>query len=177
VRVIEKVISEHGPSAESCGILGRIYKDLYKEGGAAAAGNLNLAIEAYRQGFRIEPTDYYPGVNAVNLLIQKGTPDAEREAADLAPLVAFAVARKGGAASSDYWDVATVLELALIGGDRETATEALPRVLALADAEWKAKTTADNLEMLERLRRDREDTTYLMDAIEALRTRQAELAG
>ena len=87
------------------------------------------------------------------------------------------VARKGGAASSDYWDVATVLELALIGSDPETAAEALPRVVMLADADWKAKTTADNLEMLEGLRRDREDTTYILDAVTALRARQAELAG
>jgi hypothetical protein len=56
-------------------------------------------------------------VNAITLLVEKGDTTALAEADRLVPLVSFAVARRGGAASSDYWDLATVLELAAIGND------------------------------------------------------------
>ena len=36
----------------------------------------------------------------------------------------FAVGRRGGLSSRDYWDRATVLELAVIGGDEATASRA-----------------------------------------------------
>jgi hypothetical protein len=47
------------------------------------------------------------------LLIEKGDDEPIKQAQQLIPLVSFAVARRGGASSSDYWDLVTVLELAL----------------------------------------------------------------
>ena len=40
--------------------------------GAIADGYLEQAIDAYKKGFECEPVDYYPGVNAITLLLQKG---------------------------------------------------------------------------------------------------------
>jgi tetratricopeptide (TPR) repeat protein len=149
-RLLEGLIKERGPDPETLGILGRVYKDRYKEaaGSFLAQGYLNEAISAYTRGFEADPRDHYPGVNAVNLLIQKGTSDALKEAERLLPLVSFAVARRGGINSSDYWDVATVVELACLGGDWAMAGHGLPRALVMSITPWMLRTTRDNLVML-----------------------------
>jgi tetratricopeptide (TPR) repeat protein len=179
IRILEDLLKKRGESAETYGILGRIYKDQYKEakkkGNLRAAALIDKAIEVYTRGFECEPADYYPGVNAINLLVQKGTKEAQKEIERLTPLVSFAVARRGGAASDDYWDLATVLELALIGRDYESAEGVIAKVLDAAKASWMAHTTADNLILLLGLRKDNEDTTKLEETIEALRERAAEL--
>jgi MAP3K TRAFs-binding domain len=176
--ILEDLLRKRGASAETYGILGRVYKDRYKDAKQkkrrSSAGYLDKAIEAYTRGFECEPIDYYPGVNAISLLLQEGTDEALKEAERLTPLVSFAVARKGGATSSDYWDTATVLELALIGRDETVAFSVLPRVLANADALWMVKTTADNLEMLKDLRVKKEDTSSLEEIINELREREKE---
>jgi len=181
ISVLETLLQERGSSAETYGILGRVYKDQYKETKQAkkrmADGYLEKAIDAYTKGFECEPVDYYPGVNAITLLLQKGTEDAIERAEKLTPLVSFAVARKGGASSNDYWDLATVLELALIGRDEKMAMSVLAKVLVNAKAAWMVKTTVDNLDMLKDLRKDKEDTTTLSEIVAELRKRENELKG
>ena len=119
--------------------------------------------------------DYYPGVNAITLLLQKGDEDAIAEAEKLTPLVSFAVARRGGASSSDYWDLATVLELAVIGRDEKMAMSVLPKLLISAEASWMVKTTADNLDLIKDLRKEKEDIKVLKEIIVALRNREKDL--
>jgi tetratricopeptide (TPR) repeat protein len=181
ISMLEALLQERGSSAETYGILGRVYKDQYKEAKQAkkriADGYLEKAIDAYTKGFECEPVDYYPGVNAITLLLQKGTEDAIERAEKLTPLVSFAVARRGGASSSDYWDLATVLELALIGRDEKMAMSVLAKVLVNAKAAWMVKTTVDNLDMLKDLRKDKEDTTTLSEIVAELRKREDELKG
>jgi tetratricopeptide (TPR) repeat protein len=154
--ILEKLVKEKGADPETLGILGRVHKDRYAElnkaGDLMASAALDEAIEAYTKGFESDPRDYYPGVNAVNLLVQKGDADALKEAARLVPLVSFAVARRGGASSSDYWDLATVLELSAIGGDWALATRVLPKVLNAGKASWMIDTTMKNLNLLKAAR-------------------------
>jgi tetratricopeptide (TPR) repeat protein len=152
LKLLEGLIEARGPDPETLGLLGRIYKDRYKgaEGSLLAQGYLDEAIAAYTRGFEADPRDHYPGVNAVNLLIQKGTSEALKEAERLLPIVSFAVDRRGGIKSSDYWDVATVVELACLGGDWTTVGQGLPRALVLCTKTWMWRTTRDNLVMLRR---------------------------
>lgn len=182
ISVLKDVLDRHGGSAETYGLLGRIYKDMYREAKEShpleAEAYLDQAIEAYTKGFEVEPADYYPGVNAINLLLQKGDDESLKRVEYLTPLVSFAVARRGGLRSTDYWDLATVLELAVIGRDEELAHRALARVLTAATAAsagWMPKTTADNLEMVRGLRKGKEDTTTLDRVISALREKEREL--
>jgi tetratricopeptide (TPR) repeat protein len=181
IRVLQELVQKRGPSAETYGILGRVYKDQYKEAKAAkkamAAGYLDEAIDAYTKGFKCEPVDYYPGVNAITLLFQKADEKAIEEAEKLTPLVAFAVARRGGASSSDYWDLATVLELAVIGRDEKMAMSVLPNLLVHAEASWMVKTTADNLDLIKDLRKEKEDIKVLKEIIVELRNKEKELTG
>ncbi|MCX7109035.1 MAG: TRAFs-binding domain-containing protein [Proteobacteria bacterium] len=175
--IIEKLVKEKGGDPETFGILGRIHKDRYKElkqkGSIMAEAALDDAIDAYRKGFESDPRDYYPGVNAVTLLIQKGGEDALKEAQRLAPMVSFAVARRGGASSSDYWDLATVLELSVIGEDWKMAVRVLPKVMASAKAAWMIQTTLDNLLLVKAVR----DTAELNGIIPELQARFEELNG
>jgi tetratricopeptide (TPR) repeat protein len=174
IATLENLAATTGDSAETYGLLGRIYKDRYRsavERGdrLQAAGFLDQAIGAYTHGFEAEPADYYPGVNAISLLVQKDTDEARAEVDRLVPLVTFAAVRKGGAESSDYWTVATVLELAIVGHDEQLAARVLPRVLTTPADSFMLTTTADNLAMLLERRRDTEATGFLEQAVAALR--------
>jgi len=182
VRMLDDLVKLRGPDPETLGILGRVHKDRYRDAKAAnsiiAAAALDDAIDAYTRGFEADPRDYYPGVNAITLLIDKATPEAMQQADRLVPLVAFAVARRGGPTSSDYWDLATVLELACIGNDWPTAARVLPRVIAAARESFMPKTTADNLALLKQARsRQGQELSQVDELIAALRERWSELAG
>ena len=156
LRILQNLIAEKGADPETLGILGRLHKDRYKElkkkGSIMADAALDDAIEAYTKGFESDPRDYYPGVNAITLLIEKGDADAMKQADRLVPLVSFAVTRRGGGSSSDYWDLATVLELSAIGNDWGMAKSVLPKMLAASKASWQIKTTWDNLFLLKSAR-------------------------
>jgi tetratricopeptide (TPR) repeat protein len=72
-QVLLKLIEDRGPSSETCGILGRVYKDQWddatKSGNAfLARGYLDKAIKMYLQGFEADWRDAYPGVNAITLM-------------------------------------------------------------------------------------------------------------
>ncbi len=174
IRILDKLIEQHGESAETCGIFGRIYKDQYttakKAGDPRAPAYLDQAIDLYSRGFKAEPTDYFPGVNAINLLMQKGTEAAQKEADALTPLVAFAVTRMGGEQSSDYWTLASCLELAVIGRRYDEASAVLPRVLTAAEDNMMLETTINNLLLVEQLREGHEDVSPLKTIIAGMRT-------
>ncbi|MDY7102300.1 MAG: TRAFs-binding domain-containing protein [Actinomycetota bacterium] len=169
-RVLEEVIEEHGPSAETYGLLGRIHKDRFEaavESGDEEAADVHLdeAIEAYTNGFEADPRDYYPGVNALTLLIRKGTPESLAQANELVPVVRFAVGRRGASGSSDYWDVATALELAVIARDERTATRAAVKMAGLDARDWMYETTIRNLGFIREAYED-DDPASWMAAIE-----------
>lgn len=150
IEILQAVIDRYGASPETCGILGRCWKDAWDEAADpdAKALALDRAIDAYGEGFAADPRDYYPGINLATLLLNRGTPaDLDRLGA-LVPVVQFAVARRGGLGSRDYWDRATVLELAVIGGDEATARRAKAGVLADEPPGWMPGTTARNLRLL-----------------------------
>ena len=180
--ILEKLVKEKGADPETLGILGRVHKDRYAElnkaGDLMASAALDDAIEAYTKGFESDPRDYYPGVNAVNLLVQKGDAEALKEADRLVPMVSFAVARRGGASSTDYWDLATVLELSSIGGDWTLATRVLPKVLAAGKVSWMIETTMKNLNLLKAAReRDGQAPAQLDQMLGYLQKRHQQLQG
>ncbi|MEX0926951.1 MAG: TRAFs-binding domain-containing protein [Dehalococcoidia bacterium] len=151
--ILQAVIRENAPSSETYGILGRVYKDEFEEALRAGQQNraraaLDEAIEAYKTGFEVDPRDYYPGVNLATLLLRKGTPEALKELEQVRPVVSFAVTRRGGIQSADYWDVVTVLELSAMGEDWQTAKRAAGKAVLIADAPWTLRTTARNLRII-----------------------------
>lgn len=167
------LIAERGASSETCGLLGRVYKDRWQAARAQgetarARGLLELAIDAYLQGFEADWRDAYPGVNAVTLMALKDAPDPRQAA--LLPVVAYAVERRIAAGAADYWDYATRLELAVLACDAAGAAAALAAALAHVREAWEPETTARNLGLVAASRQQRgEDTTALDAVIAALR--------
>lgn len=153
IELLRQLVDEYGPSPETNGILGRVYKDIWQEatdrgetGKAEAA--LNAAIKEYDEGFDADPRDAYPGINLLTLLLRRGRGADYERVAGLRPVVLFALARRGAPDSGDYWDVASVLELAVMGGDQVLAERALGRIDLIGPQDWERETTARNLRIL-----------------------------
>jgi tetratricopeptide (TPR) repeat protein len=147
---LKQVIAARGPSSETNGLLGRVYKDRWEkavkaEEVYAARSLLKQAIETYLAGFEADWRDAYPGINAVTLM--EIDDDPRRHA--LIPVVRYAaerrLARKGQA---DYWDHATRLELAILAADAGAAADALGDALANVREKWELETTARNLRLI-----------------------------
>jgi tetratricopeptide (TPR) repeat protein len=172
LKILQSIVEARGDSPETCALIGRIYKDQYAEALAAgqrikADGFLQQAIEWYARGFNADPRDYYPGVNAATLLAIANTDEAKATLHRLVPAVSFAVARLGGIKSSDYWQVATVLELAVLGGEWNEASRALARMLTLNPDAMQCATTANNLRLYRQLYTS-DDAARVAEMIEAL---------
>lgn len=173
--LLRKLIAERGASSETCGILGRVYKDRWQAArdagdAAMARGLLEQAIGAYLQGFEADWRDAYPGVNAVTLMELKDTPDPRQAA--LLPVVRYAVERRIAGGAADYWDYATRLELAVLARDRAGAAAALADALAHRREGWEAESTARNLALIESARQARGTADdWLGDIVAALRQR------
>jgi tetratricopeptide (TPR) repeat protein len=148
-KVLEAVIHDLGPSSETNGLLGRIYKDRWDsakiERRPEARSLLRLAIDTYRRGFEVDWRDAYPGVNAVTLMEMQEKPDPDQP--KLLPVVRYAAERKA-ATKPDYWDHATLLELAVLARDETDADNRLSDALAVARAPWELETTERNIGLI-----------------------------
>nr|VFJ75527.1 MAG: protein of unknown function (DUF4071) [Candidatus Kentron sp. FW] len=157
-RVLKAVIDTHGPSSETNGLLGRVYKDRWEdarkaEAGPRANGYLRKAIETYLTGFEADFRDAYPGVNAVTLMEMTTPPDSRQGA--LIPVVTYAVERRLATKNPDYWDYATLLELAVLARDEDLASEHLESALTAEIEGWMPESTANNLRMIREIRESR----------------------
>jgi tetratricopeptide (TPR) repeat protein len=170
--VLTKLIAKRGPSSETYGILGRVYKDRWegarKSGDTfAATGFLRKAIDTYRKGFETDWRDAYPGVNAVTLMEIADPPDARRH--ELIPVVTYAVNRRIAAGQPDYWDYATLLELAVLAKDEPKARDAASDAFGVLREGWEAETTARNLRLIREARAQRsEEVTWAKEIEDAL---------
>jgi hypothetical protein len=168
--VLLDVLKRHGPSSETLGLLGRIYKDRWtqavKSGSAAASGYLQMAIDTYRRGFEADWRDAYPGVNAVTLLeLQE---PGQQPIGELLPVVEYSARRRLQQAGEDYWDHATLLELAIIAR-RTDADRLLGATLAQGPEPWMRRSTAGNLRLISQAReRAGEDVAVLQAMIAEL---------
>jgi tetratricopeptide (TPR) repeat protein len=160
VEVLERVITEHGPSSETLSILGRIYKDLWRNAEklrneSLANSYLRRAIDSYVRGFEADWRDAYPGINALVLLFIEGGAEAERHQAELLPVVTFAVKQRLKSGKPDYWDYATLLELAVLESDEVEARRLLAPAVAHIREQWEPNSTARNLGLIQEARKRR----------------------
>jgi hypothetical protein len=162
------VLADHGPSSETFGLLGRVYKDRWdaeRDGSVLRArGYLSKAIDAYRRGFEADWRDAYPGVNAVTLMEIREP--GGREQQDLLPVVRYANERRIAAGLADYWDYATRLELAVIARDPQDATACAEAALAAVRESWEPESTANNLSLIRQARAEHGETVDWADEIE-----------
>jgi hypothetical protein len=172
-RVLLDVTKGHGPSSETYGILGRVYKDRWQAAVKAgdcvlAPSTLQKAIDTYLKGFEADWRDAYPGVNVVTLMEVRDPPDPRRSR--LTPVVAYAAERRVAGGGADYWDHATLLEVAVLEKDQKRAVTALGDALACKPKDWHVNTTADNLAMIRAARKRRgESEPWALDIEKRLR--------
>jgi tetratricopeptide (TPR) repeat protein len=156
--VLLNLIEERGSSSQTCGLLGRVYKDQWEDAVKTgkqilAAGYLEKAIDMYLRGFEADWRDAYPGVNAVTLMELQDPPDDRR--LQLLPVVRYGVQRKVAKGQPDYWDYAALVELAVLENDRAAALQALSRALPCIREKWEPETTVRNLRLIREKREAR----------------------
>lgn len=174
-KTLKEVIAEFGASSETNGLLGRIYKDRWakaKEAGRPEARSLlRRAIDTYLEGFEADWRDAYPGINALTLMEQQDKPDPRK--AHILPVVTYSVKRKA-AKNADYWDYATLLELAVLGDDRDAADENLGEAASRARHAWEVQSTKRNLGLIRATREARHEDGAWIKQIEDDLERTAE---
>jgi tetratricopeptide (TPR) repeat protein len=168
-QILTELIAQRGPSSETYGILGRVYKDQWEKAvragdPAMSGGLLRKAIDAYLKGFEADWRDAYPGINAVTLMDLCDPPDARRE--QILPVVRYAVERRIASGQPDYWDYATLVELAVLGKDETRARAALEDALARVREAWEPETTARNLRLINDSRERRGELEEWMREVE-----------
>ncbi len=140
-------------TSETFSILGRIHKTGYE---ATASKDptlsdllLDNAITAYEDGFRDDPRDSYPGINAVTMRLVRGAPEDLKRAQELALIVEFAVTRRPPPSHGmeRYWHAATLLELATAQHNWDKAHERLAQLLDVACESWMRETTIKNMQL------------------------------
>jgi hypothetical protein len=167
--VLHELLRVSGPSSETYGILGRVYKDRWQLATKAgdskmAAQSLNLAIESYVSGFETDWRDFYPGINAITLMEIRGDQDPRRD--EMIPVVRYAVKRKLVKSKPEYWDFATLLELEVLANAPESANNAVERIQRTDTDAWQLETTARNVGMIRQAREQRGADVQWIAAIE-----------
>jgi tetratricopeptide (TPR) repeat protein len=168
-KVLLDLIERRGRSSETMGILGRVYKDRWKladKGGnkLLADGLLDKAIEAYLSGFQADWRDSYPGVNAVTLMEVTDPVDPRQE--KLLPVVRYAVEQRLTKGQPDYWDYATLMELAILRKSEQKARDFAGKALAVIREDWERKTTLSTLQMILKARSRRGEEVGWLAEIE-----------
>jgi hypothetical protein len=176
--VLKSVISEFGASSETNGLLGRVYKDRWEAARKAdqtlqARGLLREAVQAYSAGFNADWRDAYPGINAVTLMEMMDPPPPEQ--AQMLPVVRYSAAQKAKM-NGDYWDFATLLELAVLSNDRDDAMRQAEMALTKVHVPFHLETTARNLRLIREVRTARgEDADWVKEFEAALAEKCEEL--
>jgi MAP3K TRAFs-binding domain len=179
-RVLNEVLEAHGPSSETFGLLGRVYKDRWEAepdpASLRAQGFLDQAIDAYRRGFEADWRDAYPGVNAVTLMEIRDPGGEEQKR--LLPVVRYANRRRIDDGRADYWDHATRLELSVLARDQAEAEAGARAALAAVREPWEPESTARNLSLIRAARERRGEALEWADVLEqalleAARTHEA----
>lgn len=177
-KLLAEIISESGPSSETYGLLGRVYKDRWEEAKKKnerlkAKGALRRAIETYLTGFETDWRDAYPGVNAVTLMEMEDPPSPRQ--AEILPIVRYAASMKARR-DGDYWDHATLAELAVLDRDQDAAEEHLSDAISKIKEAFAPETTARNFKLIRETRTERgEPSEWIAELEEALAEAKEEL--
>jgi hypothetical protein len=103
--------------------------------------------------------------SSVTLMGMKDPPDPEQQ--KILPVVRYAVERRIAAGTPDYWDWATLLELAVLARDQAGAAEALGRALTAVRESWEPETTTRNLRLIREVRVQRHEAVEWIGEIES----------
>ncbi|HYN22075.1 MAG TPA: tetratricopeptide repeat-containing protein [Thermoanaerobaculia bacterium] len=172
---LEAMINTLGPTSEREGLLGGRYKKLYteamKRGDARdAARYLDLAIEHYDLGMKLDLNDYYPTSNLARLLRTRAE-EGDEDRAKAAAFVTLAACERAKARNpKDEWLNPTLLGAAFDSGDAAVAERLYKQILKEDLANWKLDTTIQDLETSIELQQDAGIQEKLTAILERLKT-------
>lgn len=148
VHVLTTVVAKHGEDAETQGILGRVYKDIWQEsrGTSNADPLLFRSINAYAKGVLANPGELYPAINLMTLFTAAGASASALKG--IAEHVYNLFKERQRDSRCDYFDYATAVEFYALSGEWRNAHLMLDEALRRVRAGWELKTTAANLEIL-----------------------------
>ena len=152
IKVLENASTEGIYEPEITGLLGRAYKDQWREQAnqgdhSRAENSLRNAAATYAEGFKSHPNDVYLGINAVELLHLLGDKDSVSLRDDLMPRVQLA-AESGVKEHYDYWGFASLLELAVVRQSQAEALQFAAKLQELTKETWEIETTVQQLRLL-----------------------------
>jgi tetratricopeptide (TPR) repeat protein len=166
IGALESLIQTTGDSSERQGLLGGRYKELYAQVRAngderQAAIYLDLAIEHYERGMRLDLNDYYPASNLPRLLRTRGE-EGDAELAKAASAVARMAAERSMTRGGAPWARQTLLGLVFDDGNVAEARRLYREVAREGAASWQIETTVEDLERSARLIADPETQEQLL---------------
>ena len=124
--LLEPLYKEHPDDPETSGILGSIYKELFKETKNPKYGVLSR--DTYLNNFRLT-RNYYTGINAASMYAMSGSMAKAKEIArELVPLL--------NTASENPWELASLAEALLLLREKEKAVEVYLRCRHLIGSDW-----------------------------------------
>jgi tetratricopeptide (TPR) repeat protein len=150
---LNDLLTKHPEDAEAWALLGRVRKDEWTaawrssgngveqmRGDARAAEALLLqAVDAYVIGFRKNPQNYYPGVNALTLLHlhrhltgKDGDDELKTLEGALRWVIDSAISDNGG----DYWARVSLGDVEVLTGDAARVERAYRIAVAAAERRW-----------------------------------------
>lgn len=150
IGALEELIALSGDSSERQGLLGGRYKKLYLA--ATAPGDqaryLNLAIQHYERGMKLDLNDYYPSCNLPNLYRLREEEGDDERAQVAATVTRLACERAEERGSTDEWLKPTRLGAAFDANDLSAATRLVQELEHAGDlAVWKLETTLTGLDL------------------------------
>ena len=176
-KVLAEVIREFGPSSETNGLLGRVYKDHVgggeegrpRHGGARPPQARHRQLPGRLRG-RLARRLSRRQCGDADGAVGAARPGARRSCCRSCATPATQRIRGDEHGTGDYWDQATLVELAVIGTRPRRRRWTLPRTaLAVVTEPWQPATTARNLRLIREAREARgEDAAWIAEIEQAL---------
>jgi hypothetical protein len=123
---LEPVYKQFPDDPETSGILGSIYKELFKE--TKNSKYAALSKDTYLANFRLTK-NYYTGINAASMSAISGSLSKARE-------IAKEIIGQLSEDSSDAWEIATLAEAHLLLQDKARAIELYLRCRTIVGSDW-----------------------------------------
>ena len=168
---LKQLIRDVGPTSERWGLLGGRYKQLRDKATTKAERQryLDLAIEAYEEGMRLDLNDFYPTSNLPRLYRSRGRDGDEQKAVIAAMVTLAACQRIIDLRTDNEWTRNTLLGAAFDSGDVAEARRLLPDIRKEGAVTWQLRSTLSDLRVSLDLQQDPEVKRGLGEILEELR--------
>lgn len=168
-RILKECLSQFGEDSETYGLLGRTYKDQYKETTDTTQKEafLDQAIETYTKGFMHDMHNYYTGINAAQLLLLKNTQQSKVEMEDILTIIDYSL-KVIPNNKKDFWSFATHINCLILRKKYQEAKSLLINLFKFNATKEMFETTNDDFKRTLEIHKNQTDTTILENIIKRI---------